>query len=230
MGDWYPRTREGQILLVERWLSILQRKGHGWGIPLTRIMDLTVALIEAKETLAEVKSGGRTVAGTAKCNEVFMEMELDARMIKRFYLLSPPLPRAALADLLPSAWAIVSPGERPVLTVTCPERGHILNVQAGFLPDVGRSEGRGSGGGRWYGLYRGVLPSEGTARAGSKYTLMRPPVSGNELYLYRLTRRRAEPVVFAASEAGMRAYFCARGEDGEGGAGEWGTVAEGVGP
>jgi hypothetical protein len=225
---------------VERWLSVLQRKGHGWGIPLTRIMDLTVALIEAKETLAEVKSGGRTAAGTAKCNGVFIEMEMRARLMKRFYLLTPPLPRAALAGLLPPPEGAMVPAGKvpggPVLTVTSPDEPHILNVQVRFFPGAGCWDESGFGGGSWYGLYWGVMPPGGVdtgtadAMARGKYYLMRPPVSGDELVLYRLTRRRTETVVFAASEAGMTAYFCARSEDGEGETGEWGAVTEGVVP
>jgi hypothetical protein len=59
---------------------------------------------------------------------------------------------------------------------------------------------------------------------------MRPPLSGDELFHYRFTRRRTEIIGFSAEESGMTAYFCSRYENGKGEAGNWGPVASAVIP
>ncbi|MDR2633428.1 MAG: hypothetical protein LBC51_07375 [Treponema sp.] len=43
-----------------------------------------------------------------------------------------------------------------------------------------------------------------------KTSLLKEPLSGNELLHYRFTRRKKELVDFEADESGMTAYFCAR--------------------
>jgi hypothetical protein len=50
----------------------------------------------AKNILAVVKSGERTAASAVECNEVFKEMETEARFIKKHFLLIPPLTLAGV--------------------------------------------------------------------------------------------------------------------------------------
>ncbi|MDR0645078.1 MAG: hypothetical protein LBG05_09305, partial [Treponema sp.] len=100
MRDWYPPSRDGQIHLVEAWLLVFAVKAALWGIPQTIITSLTAALTAAKEKLAVVKSGERTAASVVECNEVFKELETEARFLKRHYLLLPPLTLADLPALL----------------------------------------------------------------------------------------------------------------------------------
>jgi hypothetical protein len=73
----YRHVRKGQILLAERWVKVLQVRGAGWGIHPADLVDLIVTLIEAKDLLDAVKSGGGAdaVALEAKCDEIMSDME-----------------------------------------------------------------------------------------------------------------------------------------------------------
>ena len=58
--DWYPRSRDGQIHMVDTWLQVFQTKTTGWNIPPANVTGLTTANANAKSILAVVKSGERT--------------------------------------------------------------------------------------------------------------------------------------------------------------------------
>jgi hypothetical protein len=57
--NWYPRSRDGQIHLVDTWLQMFQTKASAWNIPPANGISLTAADTNAKNILAVVKSGER---------------------------------------------------------------------------------------------------------------------------------------------------------------------------
>jgi hypothetical protein len=75
---------------------VFQTKAAAWNIPPANVTSLTTADTNAKTILAVVESGERTAANVVECNEAFKEMEIEARFIKKHFLLLPPL---TLADL-----------------------------------------------------------------------------------------------------------------------------------
>jgi hypothetical protein len=234
-GDWYSRSRDAQIHMMETWLSVFQTKAQGWGIPPANVTDLTAALAAAKAILAVVKSGERTAVSVVQCNEAFKELETEARFTKKHYLLVPPLTPADLASLLLSLeddikTPIGKPPGQPSVTITYPGGPHLLKVLLTFLAGTQPLDPRGDYG---YALYRGIMPQGGATleqAASVNHYLMKPPLDGEELLHYRFTRRKTEIVSFAAGESGMTAYFCSRYENGKGEAGEWGPVASAVIP
>lgn len=167
--DWYPRSRDGQIHLVQDWLPVFAAKAALWGIPQDIIASLTAALTAAQEKLAVVKSDERTAASVVECNEVFKELEAEARFIKKHYLLLPPLTLADLpALLLPlpdeTHTPIGPPSGQPVISVTYPGGPHLLKAHlaplAGTEP-VGTHNSHGDYG---FALYKGVMPQGGATR------------------------------------------------------------------
>jgi hypothetical protein len=233
--DWYSRSRDGQIHMVETWLQVFQTKATAWNIPPASVTDLTAALAAAKEILAVVKSGERTAASVVECNEAFKEMEMEARFIKRHFLLLPPLMLADLPTLLlplpdDTHTPVPPPTGQPVLTITYPGGPHLLMVH--LAPLLG-TEPPGNRGDYGYALYKGVMP-QGSATleqaASVKHYLMKEPLSGDELLHYRFTRRKKELVDFDAAESGMTAYFCARYENQKGQYGTWGAVVSAIIP
>lgn len=233
--DWYPRSRDGQIHMVETWLQVFQTKAAGWNIPSARVTDLTAALAAAKTILAVVKSGERTAVSVVECNEAFKEMETEARFIKKHFLLIPPLTLADYASLLLPLpddihTPVPPPTGQPSLTITYPGGPHVQTVHLAPLPGTESPDSRGDYG---YALYRGIMPHGGATleqAASVKHYLMREPLSGDELLHYRFTRRKKELVDFDADESSMTAYFCSRYENGKGEAGKWGPVVSAIIP
>jgi hypothetical protein len=212
---------------------MLKDKAALWGVPPERVTALTTAKDVAVEILAVVKSGERTASSVVECNEAFKEMETEARFIKKHFLLMPPL---TLADfpllLLPLPdeihTPVAPPTGQPSLTVTYPGGPHVLMVHLAPLPGTEPPDSRGDYG---YALYRGVMPQGGATleqAAGIKHYLMKAPLSGDELFHYKFTRRKKEQISFAAEESGMTAFFCARYENQKGEYGVWGPVTSAV--
>jgi hypothetical protein len=233
--DWYPAPRDGQIHLIETWLEVFKTKAAAWNIPTDNVSSLTAALAAAKEILGVVKSGERTAASVIECSEAFKELETEARFIKKHFLLLPPLVLADLATLLlplpddkPSP--IGPPAGQPVVTLTYPGGPHLLMVHFAPLPGTEPPDSRGDYGAA---LYRGIMPQGGATleqAASVRHYLMKAPLSGGELLHYKFTRRKKEPVAFAAEESGMTAFFCARYENQKGNSGEWGPVVQAIVP
>jgi hypothetical protein len=233
--DWFPRPRDAQIHLVETWITVIPPKATLWGIPPARVTALTDSLGAAKDKLAVVKSGERTPVSIVECNEVFKEMETEARFMKKHYLLVPPLTPADMAALLlnqedTTYSPVGKPTGQPSVTITYPGGPHVLKVHLTFLAGTQPLDTRGDYG---FALYMGIMPQGGATleqAASAKHYLMKPPLDGDELLHLRFTRRRIEIAGFAAAEAGMTAYFCARYENNKGDAGSWGPVASAVIP
>jgi hypothetical protein len=235
MADWYFNSRDEQLHMMDTWLSVFQTRAAEWGIPSAQVTTLAADRDRAKAILAVVKSGDRTPASVVECGEAFTDMETEARFIKRHYLLSPPLSPADLTSLLlplpdESQTPVPPPTGQPFLSASYPGGPHVLALRLGPLPGTDPLDARGDYG---YALYRGVMPQGGATleqAAGVKHYLMKAPLSGEELLHYRFTRRSRELVDFAAEEAGMTAWFCARYENGKGEAGKWGPVVQAVIP
>jgi hypothetical protein len=103
-------------------------------------------------------------------------------------------------------------------------------VRTGPLPGTQALDPRSDYG---YAIYCGIMPQGGATleqAAGSKHYLMKPPLDGEDLLYHKFTRRRLEPVAFAAEEAGMTAYFCARYENQKGDVGKWGPMVSAIIP
>jgi hypothetical protein len=206
-----------------------------WGIPDKLLQEFKATLDAAKRILAVVKSGERSAVSVVQCNEVFKELEAEARYIKKHYLLVPPLGAADLASLLLSQEdntysPIGKPTGQPSVTITYPGGQHLLKVHLSFLVGTQPLDTRGDYG---YALYRGIMPQGGATleqAASAKHYLMKPPLDGEELLHYRFTRRKTGIIAFAAEESGMTAFFCARYENGKGEFGNWGPVVSAVIP
>jgi hypothetical protein len=233
-GDWYPGSRDAQIHQIETWILVFGTRATDWGIPSATVTELGTTLGGAKSILAFVKSGERTPASVVQCNEIFYDMESQARFIKKHYLLVPPLTAADLALLLlaqeDDTYSPVGPPKgQPLLTITYPGGPHLLTVRTGPLPGTQPLDIRGDYG---YAIYQGVMPQGGGTleqAASVKHYLMKPPLDGEGMSHW-FTRRKLETVAFAAEEAGMMAYFCARYENRKGDEGKWGPVASAIIP
>ncbi|MDR0707162.1 MAG: hypothetical protein LBF60_04710 [Treponema sp.] len=123
--DWYPRSRDARIHLTDTWIEVFKTKATEWNIPASHANSLTAANSAAKEKLAVVKSGERTTASVVECNEIFVELEAEARFLKKHYPLLPPLDLADLAALLSlppdeTRDPVGKPSGRPALTLTYP--------------------------------------------------------------------------------------------------------------
>ncbi|MDR0374455.1 MAG: hypothetical protein LBH85_01850 [Treponema sp.] len=233
--DWYPRSRDAQIHLTDSWIEVFKTKAAEWNIPAANVSSLIAANSVAKEKLAVVKSGERTAASVVECNEVFAELEAEARFLKKHYLLLPPLELADLATLLlllpdETRAPVGKPTGCPALTLTCHGEPRMLQVHLASLAGTGSLDSRGDYG---YALYKGIMPQGGATleqAAGIKHYLMKEPLSGDELLHFRFTRRKTELVEFDAMESGMTAFFCARYENQKGEYGAWGPCASAVIP
>jgi hypothetical protein len=236
MGDdWYPGSRDGQIHQVETWIDVFGTKATAWGIPPAMVTELTSNLGAAKSVLAFVESGERTTASVVHCNEIFKDLEAQARYIKKHWLMVPPLTLADLALLLlPQPDSVYTPVGKPTgqpsVTLTYPGGPHLLKAHLTFLAGTQPLDSRSDYG---YALYRGIMPQGGATleqAASVKHYLMEPPLDGEGLLHYRFTRRKTEIISFAAETAGMTAYFCARYENGKGEPGGWGPVVSAIIP
>jgi hypothetical protein len=233
--DWYPNSRDEQLHMVKTWNTVFVVSGSTWGIPQNHITQLVNDETAAQTILDKVKSGERTAADVVHCNEVFKEMETEARFIKKHFLLLPPLTLADLPTLLlplpdDTHTPVPPPTGQPTLTITYPGGPHVLMVHLAPLPGTEPPDSRGDYG---YALYKGVMPQGGATleqAASVKHYLMKEPLSGDELLHYRFTRRKKELVDFDASESGMTAYFCARYENQKGQHGAWGAVVSAIIP
>jgi hypothetical protein len=171
-----------------------------------------------------------------QCNEAFKELETEARFIKKRYFLSPPLDKGDFPSLLlplpdETYTPIPPPSGQPLLAINYTGGPHVLNVH--FSEGAGMESGNARRGDYGYALYRGIMPQGGATleqAASVKHYLMTPPLSGDEMLHYRFTRRKKELIDFAATEAGMTVYFCARYENQKGEYGAWGPVVQTIIP
>jgi hypothetical protein len=77
-GERQRYSREEEILLTEKWVMVLQERGAGWGIHPADLVELIVMMIEVKELVEAVKSGG----AAAECDKAFKRIERKVRFIK----------------------------------------------------------------------------------------------------------------------------------------------------
>ncbi|MDR1216682.1 MAG: hypothetical protein LBK25_08370 [Treponema sp.] len=233
--EWYPNSRTDQINLIKIWNAIFADKGQAWNIPTERIAKLVTIAQLAETILSTVNSGQCTSSDVVKCNEIFKEMEIEARFIKKHYLLSPPLAMSDFPNLLLSLpndkrTPIAAPVGQPALTVTYPGGPHVLTVRFASLPGTEPPDSRGDYG---FALYRGIMPQGGATveqATSDRHYLMKEPLSGKELLHYRFVRRKKEIISFEPEEAGMTVYFCARYENQKGESGAWGPVVSAIIP
>jgi hypothetical protein len=138
---------------------VFQTKASEWNIPAANMTSLTAA--NAK--LAVVKSGERTATSVVAYNEVFREMETEARFIKKYFLLIPPLtlrdfPTLLLPLLDETHTPVPPPTGQPALTITDPGGPRLLKVNPCLLAGT---EPRGDRGDYGFALYKGVMPQGG---------------------------------------------------------------------
>jgi hypothetical protein len=118
-----PNSRDEQLHLVKTWNTVFAARGQAWGIPQEHITQLVNDEAAAQTILDKVKSGERTAADVVQCNEIFKEMETEARFIRKHFLLQPPLTLADFpALLLPlpdeTHTPVPPPTGQPALTIT----------------------------------------------------------------------------------------------------------------
>ena len=92
MADWYSKSRDAQLHLVNTWLGVFAQKAPLWNIPPAALSQLQTDYTAAESILAVVKSGARTPESVVQCNEAFKALESEARYIRRHFLLLPPSP------------------------------------------------------------------------------------------------------------------------------------------
>jgi hypothetical protein len=73
------------------WEVIFSSKGLKWGRPPARLLRLIDGATAAAAVSDTVESGGRTAADRAQGNTLFRQTETETCLIKRHYLLTPPL-------------------------------------------------------------------------------------------------------------------------------------------
>jgi hypothetical protein len=125
--------------MVKTWNTVFAISGQAWGIPQNHITQLVNDEAAAQTILDKVKSGERTAADVVQCNEVFKEMETEARFIRKHFLLQPPLTLADFPTLLlplpdETHTPVPPPTGQPALTITYPGGPHVLTVHLGPLP------------------------------------------------------------------------------------------------
>jgi hypothetical protein len=123
------------------WNTVFASSGQAWGIPQDHITHLVNDETVAQTILDKVKSGERTTADVVLCNEVFKEMETEARFIKKYFLLMPPLTLTDLPTLLlllpdDTHTPVLPPTGQPSLTITYPGYPHVLMVHLAPLPGM----------------------------------------------------------------------------------------------
>jgi hypothetical protein len=222
--------------MSDAWLKLLGVKATLWDIPADNITALTAANAKAKAILAVVQSGERTASSVVQCKEAFKELVTEARFIKTRDVLSPPLDKGDYPNLLlplpdETPTPVPPPSGQPLLAINYPGGPHVLSVH--FSEGAGMESGNARRGDYGYALYRGIMPQGGATleqAASVKHYLMSPPLSGAEMLHYRFTRRKKELIDFAATEAGMTVYFCARYENQKGEYGAWGPVVQTIIP
>jgi hypothetical protein len=134
-------------------------------------------------------------------------------LIKKRYLLVPPLAPADLAALLLHQpddihTPVPAPTGQPALTITYPGGPHLLKLHLSFLAGTEPLDSRSDYG---YAVYKGIMPQGGATleqAASVKHYLMKPPLSGDEMLHFKFTRRKTDLAGFAAEESGMTRKSC----------------------
>jgi hypothetical protein len=73
--------------MVKTWNTAFAAKGQAWGIPQEHITQLVTDEGAAQTISDKVKRGERTASDVVQCNEIFKEMETEARFIRKHFLL-----------------------------------------------------------------------------------------------------------------------------------------------
>jgi hypothetical protein len=73
--DWYPRSRDEQLYMVDTWLQVFQAKASVWNIPSDNVTSLTATDTNAKTILAVVKSGEEGEAKQSKARLLLERLE-----------------------------------------------------------------------------------------------------------------------------------------------------------
>jgi hypothetical protein len=78
--------------MAKNWVTVITPRVTDWGIPMTRVTELTDRAADAEAALtAATNDATRTPVATARCRAAFDAMALCMRDIKRRYFLKPPL-------------------------------------------------------------------------------------------------------------------------------------------
>jgi len=232
-NDWFPSRRSGQILMAKNWEYQMTTWGELWGVPKDVQTKLKSLRVKAENDLHLATGANRTPENFQRCRDAVKELAEYMRDIKNRYFKKPPLKNEHFIALgLKVPGVIRSPISRPEATssaeVSYPGvnqlRLHIYRIE-GTQTDKRAEYGRR--------IYWGVLPQGGATleEAASKgHYLMKPPISGEDLYHSKFTRRAKETIEFQAKDAGSTAYFCIRYENSKGEPGPWGPIFSAIIP
>ena len=225
--DWMARGRAAQLDMAQQMISSFYGSGNN-GHPLNEndhMMRLETLMLKAENALAQAKTGDRSEAVTASCNETFGELiTMMHDVIPRYFKDMPLEEGEPVKKESPHASAEPPPALVTATVSSSSPRLLRLNIQpVGGEPNA-----------EWgYRIFFGVYPPGGAtmeqAVSNGRY-LMNEPASGEYLPHSLFTRRSSEQVEFAAQDSGWKAYFSIRYENSKGRAGHWGPVFSAVIP
>ena len=216
MGDWLPRSRDGQLTMASNWtIYLTAARRTAWGIPQDRYNQFTGLYDAAKAALQKAKDDTqRTPVVTEECRETFGAQEEAMRFLKPHYFLEPPLTGldiVALGLSLPNPSSpILRPTAQPTADLAFPgihlvELRNIRPVEGGIIPDP-RSD---------YGV-RIFYGLSGDPTENHRFRVTGVPKTGKDLPESLFTRRKRELFDFDG-ESGKTVYFCLQYEIPRGG-------------
>ena len=219
--DWLPSDRTGQLARCRDWLSVLTTGGKAaaWGLPQSRVTELTAAATTAETALATaLTETTRTPVATADCRAAFHAMAELMRDTKRRYFLTPPLvdPTDYISLGLKPHDGAPTPGGTPTAQVTIETYlvgRHELGIKIVYV--TGDPNDAANKGYRVY--YKVTVP--GSA----------PPTAPGELIKSFYTKRKKDLMEFDFGDSGKTAFFAVQIEN-DGKKGPWGPMVSALIP
>jgi hypothetical protein len=236
MADWMPTSRAEILNMCRIWIAYMtSERRTAWGVPAADFTELGTLFGAAQALLQKSQDEAeRTHVITVEVQEAFKALCAAMRDMRDRRFKIPPLSPGDWAamgfrekDTHPSN--IPPPEGTPAPSLSYPGGPHALTLRLGPMPGTQELDPRSDYG---YAVYIGIMPPGGATleqAASKKHYLMKPPLDGEGLN-HIFTRRRKEPLVFDAEEAGMTVYVCCRYENRKGEPGKWGPVVSAIIP
>jgi hypothetical protein len=231
-----PGPRKEILAMCRTWLFYMtEARRAAWGVPAAEYNELEVLCSTAESILWKAMDiAERSHLITVLCREAFAALTAKMRFVRDRRFKLPPLSLADWAalgfrDKDDTHTPIPAPDGVPAATLSYPGGPHTITARLGPLAGTAELDPRSDYG---YAVYMGIMPPGGATleqAASKKHYLMEPPKDGEGLP-HRFTRRRKEPLVFDAEEAGMTVYVCCRYENRKGQERNWGPVVSAVIP
>jgi hypothetical protein len=228
--DWFPGTREGQLNMAKVWISVIQSRGSGWGIPAAVLADLAAAYTEAQLILQTALSADRTPTITTECQRIFGILAEKMRFIKDRYFKSPPLVDEDYTALLLNVPDMIrTPRGTPRAQKTAEiRRSGTAMLILRYKYAEGTEDFADPHTDIRCQVRYGVLPPPGIEPAGKD--LSKAPADAEDLPMVFSTQRKKDIINFAPNDSGKTAYFDIRIENGNQGYGPWCPIFHAVIP